>query len=67
MERGFALFPYLAIEERARLCWLLNSSIQSFGTFANLLPSSEWDTTLPDLLLPRRWVEHPGFNYRVQL
>jgi len=47
--------------------WLLNSSIQSFGTFANLLPSSEWDTTLPDLLLPRRWVEHPGFNYRVQL
>jgi hypothetical protein len=48
--RFTSLFPIL--------CWLLNSSIQSFGTFANLLPSSEWDSTLPDLLLPRRWVEH---------
>ncbi len=40
------------------LCWLLNSSVQSFGTYANLLTSSEWDTILPDLLLPQHWTEY---------
>ncbi len=49
------------------LCWLLNSSIHSFGPYANLLISSEWDTILPDLLLPRHWAKYPGFNYEVQL
>ena len=47
--------------------WLLNSSVQSFCTYANLLTSSELDTILPDLLLPRHWAEYPGFNYKVKL
>jgi hypothetical protein len=57
----------LFLKEEHPLCWLLNSSVQSFGTYANLLTSSEWDTILPNFLLSRRWVEYPGFNYKVQL
>ncbi len=48
----------MALNPSLSLCWLLYSSVRSFGTHANLLTSSEWDIILPDLLLPRHWTDY---------
>jgi hypothetical protein len=52
-ENPLSLRIYGEASANASLCWLLNSSVQSFGTYANLLTSSERDTLLPDHLIPR--------------